>query len=305
MPELPHGLDANAHHVNNRRLRLALISAAALFLLALAALVGIGSQGLTARPDIIIIAHRAGAAGVPENSLTALRRTIAQGIASYAEIDVQETADGVVMVVHDSDLRRLASVEARVWDLTFAQIEQADIGKNVGPQFVGERIPTLDEFLDAAKGKIKLNIELKYDREAPLLAGKVVDIVRAKGMQNEVVISSLDAEGLAQVRKLAPELKIGFIYQVELGSIDRLDVDFLEPEASLVTSELMDTADARRWPVYAWTIDDAASAQRMYDAGVSVVITNDPPLVRQALKQRDDLSDQELIMLRFRKLFGL
>jgi glycerophosphoryl diester phosphodiesterase len=304
-PELLHSLNPNAHHVSNRRLQLALVGATALFVLALAALVGVGAQGLAMRPTIAIIAHRAGAAGVPENSLTALRRAIEQGIATYAEIDVQETADGVVVVVHDSDLRRLAGVDARVWDLTLAQVEQADIGKNVGPQFVGERIPTFDEFLDAAKGKIKLNIELKYDRDAPLLAGKVVDQVRAKGMQNEVVISSLNAEGLAQVRTLAPELKIGFIDQLEVGSIGRLDVDFLEPEASQVTSSLMDTADARKLPVFAWTIDDATSAQKMYDAGVTAVITNDPPLVQKALAEREALSDQELMLVRFRKLLGL
>ena len=95
------------------------------------------------------------------------------------------------MVIHDSDLRRLANLDARVWNLTLAQIEQADIGSNVGPQFAGERIPTLDQFLGVAKGQIKLNVQLKYDRDAPLLAGKVVNQVRAKGMQNERVSSSV------------------------------------------------------------------------------------------------------------------
>lgn len=207
------------------------------------------------------------------------------------------------MVIHDSDLRRLANVNARVWELSLAQIEQVDIGSKVGPQFAGERIPTLDAFLDIAKGKIKLNIELKYDRDAPLLAGKVVDLIRVKGMQNDVVISSLDVEGLKQVRQLAPELTVGLIYQIELGSVDRLDVDFLEPEASQVTSALMDAANARELPVYAWTIDDRESAQQMYDAGVSAVITNDPLLVQQALDERRALSDAELILARFREVF--
>lgn len=304
-PELPTGVDANAHHMVNRKLRLGLVSAAVLFIAALACLVGFAAQSLLLRPKIAIMAHRAGAAGVPENSLTALHRAITQGIATYAEIDVQETADGVVMVIHDSDLRRLANVDARVWDLTLAQIEQVDIGSKVGPQFAGERIPTFEAFLDAAKGKIKLNIELKYDRNAPMLAGKVVNLVRAKGMQNEVVISSLDTDGLAQVRKLAPELKIGLIYQIEIGSIEQLDVDFLEPEASQVTDNLMSIAQARGLPVYAWTIDDATTAERMYDAGVSAVITNDPPLAQQALAERSTLSDQQLIVIRFRELLGL
>ncbi len=64
-------------------------------------------------------------------------------------------------------------------------------------------------------------------------------------------------------------------------------------------------ADADPQDVHAWTIDDAASAQKMYDAGVAAVITNDPPLVQKALAERDKLSDQELMLVRFRKLFGL
>lgn len=304
VPTLPPELDVNAHHLTNHKLRLSLSGALVLFVLALSCLVGLGAQAFLVRPTITIMAHRAGAAEAPENSLTALHRTITQGIASYAEIDVQETADGIVVVIHDSDLRRLAGVNARVWDLPYAQLEQVDIGSNIEPKFVGEHIPSLDAFLDAARGKIKLNIELKYDRAAPLLAGKVVDLVRAKGMQNEVVISSLNTEGLAQVRHLAPELKIGLIYQIEIGSVDRLDVDFLEPEASQVTPSLLDAANARGLPVYVWTIDDAKSAQRMYDAGVSAVITNNPPLVRQALDERSALSDPELILARFRALFA-
>ena len=121
-------------------------------------------------------------------------------------------------------------------------------------------------------------------------------------MQNEVVISSLSAEGLAQVRQLAPELRLGFIYAFEIGSLARLDVDFLEPDESQVTASLLRAANTRGLPVFAWTIDDAASARHMYDLGVSAVITNEPPLVERALAERDALSDQELIMLRFRQL---
>lgn len=299
VPELSSVLAQRAQAHGISWLKISAIVAGTLMLLGATAIHGLGAQALAARPAVVIMAHRAGAVGVPENSLTALRRAISQGIATYAELDVQETADGVVMVIHDSDLRRLADVNARVWDLTYAEIEQADIGRKVGPQFAGERIPTLEQFLDTARNKIKLNIELKYDRAAPKLAGKVVELVRAKGMQQQVIISSLDASGLAQVRQLAPELTIGIIYSYEIGDVSRLDVDFLEPSASLVTPALMTTATARGWPVYAWTIDDADSAQHMYDVGVDAVISNDPPIVKDALEKRGALSDQQLIFQRF------
>jgi glycerophosphoryl diester phosphodiesterase len=105
-----------------------------------------------ARP-FVIIAHRAGALLAPENTLAALELAIEAG-ADYAEIDVQRTRDGVLVIVHDSDLKRVAGVPRRVRRSHYADIAHLVQGR--GAPFPDEllRIATLEEFLERSRGRI-------------------------------------------------------------------------------------------------------------------------------------------------------
>src|SRR5262249_55506792 len=134
----------------------------------------------TTRKDVAVTAHRAGGHGVPENTLAALRKGIASG-AAFAEIDVQQTADGVVVVVHDQDLHRLGGVkESAIAKMTWEKLKEIDVGKRVGDTFAGEHVATLEQFIAEARGRIKLNIELKYYERHPndSLAREVVRILK-------------------------------------------------------------------------------------------------------------------------------
>ena len=109
-----------------------------------------------------ITAHRGASRKAPENSLSAIRRAI-ELEADFAEIDVHITADGVPIVVHDEDFQRLAGDPRRPGNMTLEQVRRLDIGSKFDRKFAGERVPTLEETIDLARGKIKLNIELETD----------------------------------------------------------------------------------------------------------------------------------------------
>jgi glycerophosphoryl diester phosphodiesterase len=103
-----------------------------------------------------VTAHRGSSLRAPENTLSAIEAAIDDG-ADYSEIDVQETADGEVVVLHDEDLMRIAGVDRKIWEVSYAELRDLDAGSWFAPEFAGERVPTLQEAIDVARGRIKLN----------------------------------------------------------------------------------------------------------------------------------------------------
>src|SRR6478672_5367982 len=93
-----------------------------------------------------IIAHRGASFDAPENTLAAIRLGWDQG-ADGVEFDVRLSRDGQIVVIHDADTRRVANVDRLVSDQTVDELRQLDVGRWKGPQFAGERIPTLAEVL--------------------------------------------------------------------------------------------------------------------------------------------------------------
>ena len=148
-------------------------------------------QGFNTKRTVEITGHRGSKVRAPENTLSALRQAIAEG-ADYAEIDVQTTADGIVVLFHDADLMRVASLSRRLRDINYRALKDIDVGSWFAPEFISERIPTLQEAIDLARGRTNLNIELKYTWPDPTLSEKVENIIRQKGFSAECVVSSLN-----------------------------------------------------------------------------------------------------------------
>ncbi|MCC6510807.1 MAG: glycerophosphoryl diester phosphodiesterase membrane domain-containing protein, partial [Pirellulaceae bacterium] len=202
------------------------------FLLGLAAFQQ--TLSLTDQHDVQIVAHRAGPNHAPENSLSALRLAIQAG-ADAAEIDVQLSRDGTIFVVHDRDLMRLASLPIEVSKATDAQLQAAAIAWKPPSTSPPERLATLEEFLEAARDKIHLSIELKYYGWNERLAIKVIELLRATDMLDQCEIISLDYRALEQVRLLEPKISRGFLVSTSLGDITKLDVQLLSVSQSMFT----------------------------------------------------------------------
>ena len=234
---------------------------------------------------ISIHAHRGVSTEAPENTLAAVRAAIAAG-ADYLETDIQLSKDGVLVVVHDSDFSRLGGVAKKVWDLTYEEIRAIPLGGHSAPQFRNELTPTFDALLAETKGRIKVNIELKYYGDhQPGLARKVVEAVRAHGMLDQVVIQCLEYEPLLEVRQLAPEVPVGYLLSFNAREPSRLNVNFLSVEQNRLDRRFVTRAHRRGQQVYAWTVNTVEDLQRLFDLGVDGVITDQSALARKTLDE--------------------
>jgi glycerophosphoryl diester phosphodiesterase len=140
-----------------------------------------------------VMAHRGASAAAPENTIAAVQLAIDSG-AQWVEIDVQETADGHVVVIHDSDLKKIGGSPLTVAGSTLRQLRQLDIGSRFAPEFADQRIPTLEEVLTLCKDRIGVNIELKYYGKQVQLEQRVAEIVERTGMTDQVMFMSLSYE---------------------------------------------------------------------------------------------------------------
>ncbi|MGH2342676.1 glycerophosphodiester phosphodiesterase family protein [Segnochrobactraceae bacterium EtOH-i3] len=250
---------------------------------------------------LYVTAHRAGSYHTPENTFAALDKAIAAG-ADAVEIDVQETADGVVVVLHDTDLRRVAGVPRSIWEMTYAEIADLDVGSWFDPAFSAERIPTLEAFAARAKGHIKLNIELKENGHGVDLAGRSLAAVRAAGLTNaQAAFSSLDLRLLTRIRALDPKTETGFILAAGVGNPRRLDVDFFALASRIATPGFIRSLRASDHAVHVWGVYGADAIAGAWLDGADTVIVDDPKVAIDVRTWLMEMSPAELAVVRLRK----
>jgi glycerophosphoryl diester phosphodiesterase len=260
-------------------------------------------KGIQIQDAVAVVAHRGAAGAAPENTLAAVRRAIEDGT-DWVEIDVQETVDGEVVVIHDSDFMKLAGNPLKVWDGTLAQVQDIDIGSWFGLAFSTERVPTLAAVLEEVRGKARLVIELKYYGHDQQLEQRVVDLVEQAGMVDDVAIMSLKYEGIQKLRKLRPDWNIGLLSVKSIGNLASLDVDFLAVSTGMATPGFVRRAQEQGKQVFVWTINDRVSMFRMFSLGVNGIITDEPAMAREVLEDRTDLSTAERLLVHTAVLFG-
>lgn len=259
-------------------------------------------NSLDLEDHVEIIAHRAGGALAPENTIAAVKNAIAIQ-SEWAEIDVQLTRDSQIIVAHDTDLRRLAHVNKTVADCTLAEIELMEVGSAFRPEFRGEKIPTLDSFLDAARGQIRVVIELKPHsiQDAEPLAKAVVELLQRRGEVKRHRVCSLSYEAVQAVRRFEPEIELGFIVAQAVGPIEKLDADFFMIDQKMATQRLVERcrASGNRF-VLAWTVDDPNKILPLIDNGVAGIITDNPPVIRERYEELRQLSTLGRLLIRVR-----
>jgi glycerophosphoryl diester phosphodiesterase len=124
-------------------------------------------------------------------------------------------------------------------------------------------------------------------------------------MEPEVAVISLNLDALRQAQRLAPNIPMGYLSSVSVGNLARLDVDFLAVSGSTATSTLLRQARKRDQSVYAWTINDVDGMIGLIVQGIDGLITDDPALANQVIKQVQTLLPFERLLLRFRHLLDV
>lgn len=239
-----------------------------------------------------VVAHRGASKEAPENTLAAFRRAIELN-ADLLECDVYLSADGVPVLLHDGTLNRTTNGSGSITSLTLEQIKQLDAGSWKGADFAGEKIPTLEELLELAKGKAQVLIEIKQAGQATVAA--TVAAIRKTGMTNNVVIQSFNPESVKLAAQLAPDIPRALLLNdpgIRNAAVAGAFIvkQVLESGANAVsihyaaiTPELVRYLHSRGIAVFVWTVDDRYYLQRMITAGVDAIITNDPATAWQAI----------------------
>jgi len=243
-----------------------------------------------------IIAHRGAAAARPENTMVAIEKAL-EDRADWVEIDVQESADGTVIVAHDSDFMKQAGVPLKVWEAMPEDLARIDIGSWFDPSYSDARVPTLRAALEAAKGRGRVLIELKYYGHDDRLEERVADLVEETEMVDQVMIMSLKRAAVARMRSLRPDWTMGILAARAIGDLSVLDAEFLAVNTGQVSGRLLRRAHASGKRVFVWTVDDPRAMSRMISMGVDGLITNRPALARQVMEQRATLSFSERLLL--------
>lgn len=254
--------------------------------------------------EVLIIAHRGASAIAPENTMAAINAAV-EAKADWVEIDVQETADGVVVVMHDSDFMKLSSNELKIWDATMDRLADIDIGSWYDPTYSGERVPTLLDALEAVRDRSKLLIELKYYGHDIDLEKRTIEIVEGAGMADQVATMSLKVPAVEKMQTLRPDWDAGVLAATAFGDLTGLNADFVAVNANLATARLVEQVRKENKQLYVWTINDPFDMSAMISLGVDGLITDKPALAKEVLEFRSTLTAAERMFLVFLERCGL
>ncbi len=257
---------------------------------------------------ILVHGHRGARARMPENTLPAFEYAIQQGVDAL-EMDMAVTKDHVIVISHDPILESPVCTGPRngvvIHTLTLAEVRQWDCGAVQNPKFAaqkaipGTRMPTLDEvFRLATRGSFDYNIETKSFPERPEytpppdeFARMVLEKIREYRLEKRVILQSFDFRTLVAMRKLAPEIRLSALTEFDLRSFPAIakeagHAEIVSPYYKLVTSEKVAAAHAAGIQVVPWTVNEAADWDKLIEAKVDAIISDDPAALIDYLKKR-------------------
>lgn len=237
--------------------------------------------------DCMAIAHRGASEYAPENTFAAFDLALQLG-ARHVELDVQETRDGQLAVIHDDRVNRTTDGTGRVAELKLAELQALDAGRWFGEAFAGVRIPTLEEVFLRYRGKLHVHVEIKG--KGSRIAGLVADLVRRMELGAQVTITSFQRERLEEMRRAAPELPCGWLVaEVDDGVIERalgLGLAQICPKAAAVTPELVVRLHGLGFAVRAWGVGTEEAMRRVAEAGADGMTVNFPDKLLAYLASR-------------------
>ena len=188
------------------------------------------------------------------------------------ELDVQMTKDQRLVVMHDSNLQRLAGINREVWDMTYDEL----VGLTLSQGDYQSQLPSFEEFVKRAQElDIDLLIELKpHGKEPDNYAQLIVDKLQELGITNRYPVMSLNHEAIDAIESLNSDIRTGYVIPLQFGAFAKNEVDFYVLEAFSYTSELANQAHQEGKELYVWTINDEEEIQSFLYRPVDGIITD-------------------------------
>ena len=261
----------------------------------------------SAPAKILVHGHRGARAMRPENTIPAFEYAIKAGV-DVLEMDVAVTKDNVLVISHDPHINPEICTGphpgAAIHDMTLAELRQYDCGALRNPHFpkqqpvLGTRMPTLDEVLNLApQGTFQFNIETKSFPNEPQLtpppdvfARMLLDEIRKHKLESRVIVQSFDFRTLRAMKRMAPEIRLAALWEGDPHPFVQIakegDAGIISPFYKLVTPEQVQAAHAAKLEVVPWTANTPEDWQKLIDAGVDAIISDDPAALIAYLKQR-------------------
>ena len=216
------------------------------------------------------IGHRSARAYVPENTLKSFKKALEIGVDAI-ELDVRKTKDNQLVVIHDADIKRTTNGEGLVSAFTLMEIQGFDAGS-------GEKIPTLEEVLDFLDKKAKVFVELKESG----IEEQVLAIVKEKGLEKNVIITSFIEEALKKVRELNGNVETGLIYVNYKNPIKaalELKANYLLPLYRFTHTANVKKAHQNGLKVVVWTINKPEEVKEYAKKGVDGIASDNPDIL--------------------------
>jgi glycerophosphoryl diester phosphodiesterase len=262
----------------------------------------------TAPARILVHGHRGARARRPENTLPAFQYAIEQGVDAL-EMDMAVTKDNVIVISHDPILHGPVCTGPKessvIHELTLAEVRQWDCGAVRNPRFPaqqampGTRMPTLDDvFQLAGRGHFDYNIETKsfpdkpeYTPSPEQFVRLVLEKIRQYRLEKRIILQSFDFRTLVAMRKLAPEIRLSVLTQADQRDFPAIakeagHAEIVSPELRLVTPAKVAAAHAAGLQVVPWTANARPEWDKLIEAKVDAIISDDPAELIAYLKQR-------------------
>ena len=237
--------------------------------------------------EIKVTAHRGSSIQAPENTMLAFEKAV-QEMADYIELDVQQTKDGAIIVMHDVNTFRVSGINNNIYEMTLEEVKRLDVGRSFGAEFARINPPTLEEVLIFAKGKVKLNIEIKPSGYDNNIEEKVVELIELYNYKNDCVITSFNYNTLKKIKDIDENIATGYILSVAYGDFYNMeDVDFFSVNASFVTKRTVDAIHKSGKQVHVWTVNNAEAVKNLANKGVDNIITDDPLVAKEVIYSRN------------------
>ena len=233
--------------------------------------------------SVTITAHRGASKKAPENSLSAFEIAIADG-ADVVELDVRQTKDGVVVVMHDENIKRVTGANKKIGDLTYEELLQYNLDADHGDEFPDEKIPTLREAIELIDGRVDMNIELKPAKTDINLEECVAELVAEYDLYDSCVVTSQTYDSIRKIKQYDEKIKTVYVMSVAMGQFFDLEyADAFSIKYIYVNGEVVKRVHDAGKDIYVWTIDDERNLERMMLLNVDSIITNRPDRLKKGM----------------------
>lgn len=252
------------------------------------------------------VAHRGASGHAPENTLAAIDEA-SEHNATTVEVDVQQSSDGELVIIHDTTLERTTDVEEvypdrdsyDVADFTLGELKELDAGSWFDDAYAGEPIPTLEEVLDRlAEHRINLLLEIKSPSLYPGIESNVADTLRDNprwlapgggGEAHRLVIQSFDWESTERSHAELPWVTHGLLGEVPEDEIAEYATwaDQINPDHTTLDSDYVDAVHEADTEVFPYTMNDAESIRSVIGKGADGVISDYPDVAREVIEEKD------------------